>query len=344
MENYYICKFCGEKIKRGNPHHIKKCNGFKQFVNNNKDIVYDLYYNLGQSMVDISKSLDISYSQALSMFNILGYPTRTIKESKAQKHCKEKYENTMLKNWGTKHNFDRNCKSRQDWEKRLLETEGIVNVGQRESVKKKIADRLSKYSEEERKNNYTKGSTLEYWLEKLGEVEGFKRYNEICYNKGKSNRLEHYISIYGEDKGTEIYKKRIHDNVTKIAKGYHTSINEGLKNILDENNICYEREFPIQRIDENNRFFSYDFLIENKLIVEMNGRFWHADPRWYKETDILNFPGRKMVAKDVWERDNNKKNLAISKGYRFITIWEDDFNNSDKNEILKLIQNEISKN
>ena len=32
-------------------------------------------------------------------------------------------------------------------------------------------------------------------------------------------------------------------------------------------------------------------------IVEMNGRFWHADPRWYKENDILNFPGRKKLPK-----------------------------------------------
>lgn len=97
-------------------------------------------------------------------------------------------------------------------------------------------------------------------------------------------------------------------------------------------------------IDDTRRYYYYDFLVNNELIIEMNGRFWHADPRWYNENDIMNFPGgKKIIAKNIWEKNKNKKNLAIENGYKFITIWEDDMNNSDDCEILNLIQNEISK-
>ena len=344
MSKTYLCPFCGEELKYGNSSHIKKCDKFQEFINENKDLIYDLYYNKGKSMVDISDKLGIKYCHAQSIFNRLNFPIRGITESKKQEECKKKYKQTMLKNWGTDHNFNKKCKSRQEWEQRLFENEGITNVFQREEVKEKIKNTIKeKYTDNEIYNNYVKGSKLEYWVEKLGEIEGLKKYNKINYNKGKSNRMSYYIEKYGQEKGVEIYKNRIHTISSKNSKGYHTSINEGFKTILEENNIQFKREFPIRRIDDVKKTYCYDFLIENELIVEMNGRFWHADPRWYKENDVLNFPGRKKLVKDIWLNDKNKKDLAISSGYKFITIWEDDFNHSDKNEILKIIQNGISK-
>lgn len=344
MSKTYICPFCGEEIKYGNPHHLKKCNKFQNFIDENKDLIYDLYYNKEYSMVDIADKLNIKYCHAQVIFERLNYPIRGISESKKQQGCKKKYKETMLKNWGVEHNFNKNSKSRQEWEQRLFENEGITNVFQREDVKQKIKKTLKhKYTDEEIYQNYTKGSTLEYWVDKLGEIDGRKKYEEIGHNKGKSNRMSYYVEKYGQEKGVEIYKKRIQTISSKTAKGYHTSINEGLKNILEENNIQFTREFPIRRIDDVSKTYCYDFLIDNRLIVEMNGRFWHADPRWYKENDILNFPGRKKIAKEIWDADSNKKDLAIKSGYNFLTIWEDDFNNSDKTEILKIIQNEINK-
>lgn len=344
MSEYITCEFCGSKVKKGDPHHLKKCEKFKEFIETNKDEIYDLYFNKGHSMVDIANIFNITYSHAQIIFKRLGYPVRGISESKYQPITKQKYKKTMLENWGTEHNFNKNCKSRLEWEKRLLEEEGITNVFQREDVKKKIKKTMmDKYSDEEIYYNYTKGSTIDYWVEKLGEDEGKIRYNEICYNKGKSSRINHYIEKYGEEEGSRIYKDRLQTIALKSAKGCHTSINEMMCKILNENGFTYEREFVIRRNDNTRRYYYYDFLVNNELIIEMNGRFWHADPRWYNENDIMNFPGGKKIAKNIWEKDNDKKNLAIENGYKFITIWEDDMNNSDDCEILNLIQNEISK-
>ena len=344
MSEYIICEFCGTQVKKGDPHHLKKCEKFKKFIEDNKDKIYDLYFNKGYSMVDISNIFSITYVHAQIIFRRLGYPVRGVSESKYQPIAKQKYKETMLKNWGTEHNFNKNCESRLKWEKRLLEEEGITNVFQRDDVKKKIKKTMNdKYSEDEIYYNYMKGSTLDYWVEKLGEEEGKLKYEQICHNKGKSNRINHYIEMYGKEEGERIYKERLQKIALKSAKGCHTSINEKMNEILNKNGFIYKREFPIKRNDKKG-YYCYDFLVNNELIIEMNGRFWHADPRWYNENDIMNFPGRKEIAKNIWKKDNDKKNLAIKNGYKFITIWEDDINNSDDYEILNLIQNEISKN
>lgn len=344
MENLITCPYCGEIIKKGNCQHLKNCKEFKIFIEKHKDEVYKRYYEDEESMVDISNFLNISYNHAQIMFKYLDFPIRNVLESKNQKKCKEKYKKTMLENWGTEHNFSKNCESRKNWEKRLLENEGITNVFQREDVKEKIKKTIhERYTEEEIYYNYTKGSTLKYWIEILGDEEGFKKYQEICFNKGKSNRLDYYIEKYGPKKGEKIYKEKLNKCNKALLTGCYSGLNEKFKKLLEENNINFKREFSIFRDDEKNRRYIYDFLINDEIIVELNGRFWHGDPRWYKENDILNFPGENVKVSNIWEKDKKKKELAIKKGYKFLTIWEDDFYNSDKQEILKLINYESSK-
>lgn len=51
-------------------------------------------------------------------------------------------ELTYMKSCGKPHNFYKGSKSRNKWEKSLLEKEGITNVFQRESVKKKSKQTL----------------------------------------------------------------------------------------------------------------------------------------------------------------------------------------------------------
>lgn len=70
--------------------------------------------------------------------------------------------------------------------------------------------------------------------------------------------------------------------------------------------------------------FFYDFLITNeKLIIEVNGDYWHANPEIYKQNDILHFPNNVYkTANEIWEKDKIKKELANFNGYKLIYIWE----------------------
>lgn len=81
-----------------------------------------------------------------------------------------------------------------------------------------------------------------------------------------------------------------------------------------------------------------DFVLPNKIIIEIQGDYWHANPLKYKATDILRFIGQKpQIAQNIWDADEIKKILFESKGYRVIYIWEHEMNNKSDDELKTLI-------
>ena len=71
----------------------------------------------------------------------------------------------------------------------------------------------------------------------------------------------------------------------------------------------------------------FDFTIQNiLLIIEFNGDYWHANPKFYKADDIIKYPGNKLIkAKEIWERDKVREQILKFNGYKLITVWEDDY-------------------
>lgn len=86
-------------------------------------------------------------------------------------------------------------------------------------------------------------------------------------------------------------------------------------------------DYSIQKIislNENESLFnyyyhSYDFQVGNSLI-EIQGTYFHADPRFFKQDDEV--LGKK--AKEIWEKDAFKEQVAISRGYQLVRFWEHD--------------------
>jgi len=64
----------------------------------------------------------------------------------------------------------------------------------------------------------------------------------------------------------------------------------------------------------------------SKLIIELNGDFWHANPKMHKAEDKLNFPHiGEMLVEDIWKNDEFKRKLAEANSYRVLYFWESDF-------------------
>lgn len=338
MDNKYLtCPFCGKKYKFCT-RHTKYCEKRSEFIEKNFDEMLNLYVKDEYSLVMLSKKYEIPYSLVVSIFKEKGVKMRSLKESVNTKTRKENYTSTCMKHWGTPHNFSKNCSSRIKWENEILKNEGIVNVFQRESVKNKIKKTLNeRYTKEEIYKIRTKGSTLSYWIEKLGEEEGLLHYQDICYKKGVHNKLSFLIEKYGEEKGELLYKKRI----SRILRtGIYSKLNKRIKSILEENNINFENEFTISFLNEKNqkRYYAYDFKIGN-ILLEINGDYWHCNPLFYKENDIILFPGNNFKkVKEVWEHDNKKAKCAISNGYIIYTIWEHDITKKNNNEVFNIIK------
>ena len=158
------CPICGELIKKGNGHHIKKCmDNFIDNLSEDKKNEYVSLYNSGVSIYELSTILNFSYNATVKFLKKIGITKfRTISEQKLTDHTKNKAKQTYLKHFGCEHNFCKNSESRKEWEQRLLDTEGIANVFQRESVKHKSKETLLKNYIFELQGDYWHASPLKY--------------------------------------------------------------------------------------------------------------------------------------------------------------------------------------
>lgn len=131
--------------------------------------------------------------------------------------------------------------------------------------------------------------------------------------KGQNNPM--FGKTHTEDALRKIFDKR---SMTKPE--------QKLKDILEELHITYTPQFFI---NTGTRTFSYDFYLpEYRTIIEVDGDYWHGGPgvsqHWYgvdttKETDTL------------------KDDIARSRGYTVIRLWESTLN-QDKSLIIDILQ------
>lgn len=88
-------------------------------------------------------------------------------------------------------------------------------------------------------------------------------------------------------------------------------------------------------IEENNRTilegYELDIWIPKyNTAIEVDGTYWHADPRKYKATDIIKQIG--LTAQEIWKKDKMKDGFAKRKGIILIRVKEIDWN-ADKDLI-----------
>lgn len=74
--------------------------------------------------------------------------------------------------------------------------------------------------------------------------------------------------------------------------------------------------------------YSVDFLVRGKYIVECYGDFWHCNPEQYTSSYFNR--GKKKTAKEIWERDQKRKDEFEKMGYIFICLWESEIRNAPK--------------
>lgn len=189
----------------------------------------------------------------------------------------------------------------------------------------------------------------------IKETRGLKEYKERI----ESTNIEKYGQKNPLSKGTEPWKKKnktvldkygvenvwqcIDDFISSYgSRSKFSKLNNKVEEVLKYSKLIYESEFRIKYEFENKlKWKFYDFKIGNYLL-EVNGDYWHANPNKYKENDTFKFPKNELKAKDIWEMDTYKKEIAESNGYKVIYIWETELNKMNDEEILQFIKNQIN--
>lgn len=82
----------------------------------------------------------------------------------------------------------------------------------------------------------------------------------------------------------------------------------------------------------------YDFCDEVKMkIIEFNGDVFHANPALYEANDNPNPFVKSKTARQIWEADINKLNVAKSEGFELLTIWEKDYRKNPTETLNKCL-------
>lgn len=119
-------------------------------------------------------------------------------------------------------------------------------------------------------------------------------------------------------KKTEEEKQIIVDRLQKsmIQKKKMNKIENKIKNLLEDNDINF---IPNKYI---NGFYVDFFLIDFNLVIECDGDFWHANPKFYENKNLH------LIQIKNKERDERKNKMLNDNSIDFLRFWEYDIHNN----------------
>jgi G:T-mismatch repair DNA endonuclease (very short patch repair protein) len=88
----------------------------------------------------------------------------------------------------------------------------------------------------------------------------------------------------------------------------------------------------------------FDFLVTGtKVLIEVQGDYWHANPEIYSFSDSIYFPGKvEECVRDIWEKDRKKREIAEGHGYRVVYVWEKDIRGTSTEELSEIIEGQVN--
>lgn len=209
----------------------------------------------------------------------------------------------------------------------------------------------SKYgmTEEEFKQfNKSRACTLENFINRYGEDEGNKRWENYIKRESYTNTKEYFIETYGEILG--IKKWNNFNNAKKMYLGY-SRISQELffqlceQEIFKNHNIFFAEhggEYEIETLS-GNRYYLDFYDDDLKIAIEFNGILFHPKPTQYNASDIFKYPftTKEFLVQDLWNKEKTRiQKLKDEYGITLFIVWEDDYK-SNKNKCICDIINKV---
>jgi G:T-mismatch repair DNA endonuclease (very short patch repair protein) len=264
-------------------------------------------YSDGYCPADIKVRYGIDIRNYIKLIGI----ARSNSESKKTKIYENKVKNTLIKKYGVdnlsksekikekkKETFIKNQGYENNFCNRDIRISAISKIDYNKVKESNIASLAKKYG-----NHITNVAQLEYVREKISNTQ------KARFSNMSADELR---------KMTE---------PARAAIKYTSSQEIRIQSILNEMGISYTA---------NGFLYSYnwDFIFKNKLILEIQGDFWHGNPKLYKKDDIL-LNG--LTVDMVWKKDYRKKKKVENYGYRVYYLWETDINNMNDYELKETL-------
>ncbi len=150
--------------------------------------------------------------------------------------------------------------------------------------------------------------------------------------KGKKHSVEWSKKISESNLGKIISKETRQKISTARAKQKFpykdTKIEVLTQTILKKNGISFVKHKNFKLSDSNHQA---DIVIEPDKVIEVNGDYWHFNPKKYDGESNQKKRGRDIKAKDVWRDDKYIIDGMKEQGYKVLVVWESEL----KDELVK---------
>lgn len=177
-------------------------------------------------------------------------------------------------------------------EKRLA---ALRKASQEEAYRKKLSESLKKYAQT--------------------PIGKYRLANKPVTQRMKMSNFQRWVEEFGLDEAMKKQKEWQLKNILPY-KSRDTKPELILANLLNEVSIRFIKQFSIFR------YYCDFYLPDYNLIIEVDGDYWHANPKKYSAEDEIG--GKKMKAQQIWEVDQKKSDSIISQGFNLMRIWSSD--------------------
>lgn len=197
----------------------------------------------------------------------------------------------------------------------------------------------SKWKEYCKRQSYV-GCSLDYFIEKYGEIDGVTMYENVC--KSKAINLENFIKKYGKIDGEKRYYSWLQDRTPYFSK-ISQELFDKLNHFFQNNNVYFASKEPFGEYfiydNETSRPYFYDYVDTTlKKCIEFNGDDFHGNPVKYSANDTPNFYDRNLTCDEIWKFDQYK--ISCLKKLRNIdtmVVWESDYKKDSEDVFNKCI-------
>lgn len=253
---------------------------------------------------------------------------RSSSEERHTERYKREYLNSIQKKYGKNiTNISQVLEIQKKKEETYAKTYGSYDNYLKNCISMMKAGSKRFWADKERRS-----TMLKHQKETYMSLWGVDNPSKVDYIKEKMS-----LSQKERNKAKSLEEKRRMTEKARLivtSNGSISSLERRVWNIMDMWKMCYR----------HNKFlfgYSWDLIFDDeKILIEIQGDFYHANPSKYKSGDVL-FIG--LSVDEIWKKDEIKRIIAEENGYKVYYLWETELNSMTDKEVMEFICDKIMK-
>lgn len=278
---------------------------FSQGHSLSKEWVEDRYIAQQWSLPDFLEQAGLSYQATKFLLKLYGIKARSLSEARKTSRALDKFATTSIDRFG--HTNPSSAPAIKEQRTATVQAKfGAPNVRQSAWFKESHAALMqARYGVGSLPNRF--GRMQAFWDSKSEEE---KKLHMLAANIAYKDWLE----ALTEEERIAFFTGKAKPMLVAGRSRLELLVEDALITL----GLPYVAQFWLNRR-------SYDFLLKGtKLLLEVQGDYWHANPAVYAPDSLLNYPWGQVTAEARWQQDAEKAANAAKYGFLVIPLWEAD--------------------